>query len=183
MWLNDDENFTFAKCKHLHLMCNRKVLSWMFICKRIFVHRFSFIYINWAHIHYTYTHKHIIQVWKQFCDDLYVFFLPNWHHLSKTERRSQSNHLAKLLKFCEFAVSFFLFLFSSLNVCVYLTWIERRKSLMLNDYNHIQFTLKLYVIMKSVIVITRYSYRIGFKNGGKKSHHEKWKRNACKLHI
>lgn len=27
MWVNDDENFTFAKCKHLHFMRNRKVLS------------------------------------------------------------------------------------------------------------------------------------------------------------
>lgn len=74
---------------------------------------------------------------------------------------SQSNHLAKLLKF--FWAFLFLYLPSPYCwICVYSTWIGR-KSLMFDDYNrilYVKFTLKLHIIMKSVIVITRHSYQI-----------------------
>lgn len=126
-------------------------------------------YTLYIHTHTRIRTHYTCNVWKQFCDDLYVFFLPNWHHLSedRTKKSKQSlSEMVEILWICRFLFPSY---FSSLNVCVYLTWIERRKSLMLNDDNHIQFTLKLHVIMKSVIVITRHSYRIGFKNGGKKS--------------
>lgn len=110
MWVNDDENFTFAKCKHLHLMCNRKVLSWMFICKREFVHRFS-SFVRFIHA--------CIGSWMGICKIAilwrFVHLLPNSgtiRCLQNDEMKSKQslNKIVEIFSFYEFLFLYLLHL-------------------------------------------------------------------------
>lgn len=125
MWVNDDENFTFAKCKHLHLMCNCKVLSWMFICKREFVHRFS-SFVRFMHA--------CIGGWMGICKIAilwrFVHLLPNSGTIRclRNDEMKSKQSLSKIVEF--FCVNFFSFI--CLHLIVGYVFIQRE-----SEENHL----------------------------------------------